>query len=152
MPPEARGHPWGQLVEASLTEVNFKRNLASELDKVASHYSLDYRVDGTVSADRKYGVASLHASVVFHPEGEQTEPPFELSVAVTGIFEWTAPELVDEDIEGWLAFNGEHLLWPYLRSYIAQITASSGLPPLTIYTIGVPKPHFGRTDEQILSD
>jgi len=40
----------------------------------------------------------------------------------------------------WLDFNAPYLLWPYARAYIANLTGSSSLPPLTIFTMKVPHP------------
>ncbi len=74
--------------------------------------------------------------------------PFEVHVEIEGMFSW-APEMRpdnDRIASLWLDYNALYLMWPYLRSYINAVTAMSSLPPLTIYTMSVPKPP--RFDEE----
>jgi preprotein translocase subunit SecB len=138
----------GQLDSVILREVSFSRNLGFDTEKGGVYYTLDAWTEGHATEDHRHGMTDLHLRVEWHDEqDEQTEGPFDLELIVSGFFEWGAPELQTDEIEGWLAFNGEHLLWPYARSYVSQITTEAGLPPLVIYTIGVPRPHLGRTDE-----
>jgi preprotein translocase subunit SecB len=67
---------------------------------------------------------------------------FDLSITVSGIFS-LSESLLEEELADWLEFNTEHLLWPYLRSEVAHLTAASGLPALTIYTSATPRPRLG---------
>lgn len=148
MPPDGPYNTRGQLDEAFLSEINFSRNLDFNWgDAEGITYTIDSHVDAEVSDNREQGVARLYANFTFHYEGEEREPPFNLATTVTGRFVGFPPGLPDEEIEGWLTFNAQHMLWPYLRTYVSQITANSGLPALTIYTIGVPRPHLGQPDD-----
>lgn len=147
MPPDRTYNTWGQLAEASLTEIKFRLNpdFVWERDADGARYSIDSHVEAAVADDRAHGAARLRASFTFHNDDDH-DVPFDLELEVTGQFVGFQPDLPDEEIEGWLTFNAQHLLWPYLRSYVSQITGNSGLPSLTIYTIHVPRPHLGRSD------
>lgn len=142
-------HPYnahGQLTEVVLTEVNFRRNASFDISDTTVSYSLDTGIRTEISSAHGQGMAHLNAELGWHAADERIDGPFELALVVTGIFEGFAQDLPDEEIDGWLSFNGEHLLWPYLRAYISQLTVASGLPQLTIYTVAVPRPHFGVED------
>ena len=131
-----------------LSGVNFRRNLEFDFERVEGvSYTLDSKVEAEIAPAREHAYAHLHVEFNLHVEGEDPDPPFELSLVVTGMFGGFAPDLPDEEIEGWLSFNAEHLLWPYLRAYVGQITIAAGLPPLTLYTISIPHPHLGHSDE-----
>ncbi|RKQ90459.1 preprotein translocase subunit SecB [Solirubrobacter pauli] len=146
MPPESHNSQ-GQLLDAVLSEVHFRRNLDFDWDKGGVSYVLNTRTEAEVSDDRDHGRVHLHVDVNFQREEGQDEDPFEIKLVVTGMFAWLQPDLPDEEIRGWLSFNGEHLLWPYLRAFISQLTTAAGAAPLVIYTIGIPRPHLGRSDE-----
>ena len=76
-------------------------------------------------------------------EGDEAEePPFDLHLQVTGYFTWTPRMRPDEDQTArlWLEYNGQWLLWPYVRNYIAMLTGMTNVPPLTIETLRVPDP------------
>ena len=142
----------GQIDEVFLAEVEFRRNLEFDFDLGSPTYSIPTKIEAELLDNRTQGLVRLHAEIKWHSLEGQPEEPFELSLVVGGLFQWLAPELDDEEIIGWLEFNGEHLLWPYLRSHISSITAASGLPPLTIYTIMVPHPTLGRWEEDPASE
>lgn len=146
MPPELPYNTRGQLAEVILRDVSFRRNLDWEWPGEGISYAIDTRTEGVVLGNRDRCHAHLHVRIDFQREGEKIEAPFELKMVITGVFDWLAPELPDEEIEGWLSFNAEHLLWPYLRAFVSQITAAAGLPILTLYTISVPRPHLGQPD------
>jgi len=74
-----------------------------------------------------------------HVSDEPFTAPFDLELTVSGLFEWDHTTHARDLVDAWLEWNGVYLLWPYLRSYVAQITGASSLPPLTIYTMKVPQ-------------
>jgi preprotein translocase subunit SecB len=148
LPPDRPYNSLGQLVDVILRDVTFRRNLDWAWPEEGISYTVDSRTHGEVLGNREHARAHLEVGLDFHSEPEQSVQPFRLELVVTGVFEWSAPELSDEEIEGWISFNGEHLLWPYVRAFVSQITAASGLPTLTLYTIAVPRPHLGRSDDE----
>ncbi len=143
MSPEPEHQDQPQLVDVFLRDIHFSRNLAFSLGDRGPAYSIDSGVEVELRGDGETAVVNLHAKLDFHLSEGQTEIPFDLSLVVTGVFAIDGVRATDEDLEGWLTFNGEHLLWPYLRSHVTTVTAASGLPSLTIYTIRIPRPHLG---------
>jgi hypothetical protein len=85
----------------------------------------------------------LQASIEWHrvdDEEADFDPPFTLDIEVTGQFAWRRGTAPDERMAKlWLEYNGQYLLWPYLRQYIAAVTTASNIPVLTIYTMNVPE-------------
>ncbi len=147
-------HVRGQLLAVYLTELNFRRNFEFDLERHDPSYGVETTTRVEVAADLASAVAHLEASIAwFFDEdteerlAEDRQHPFDLSLTVTGMFDWMETTYSEEDIAGWTEFNAEHLLWPYLRAHVSTITAASDLPPLTIYTIAIPRPRLGRIEE-----
>jgi preprotein translocase subunit SecB len=137
----------GQLTEAYLRSVHFARH--EDFEWEALRYTLDSETKAELAGDRQSVRVTLRAEIHWHrqDDGEQSEGPFDLKLEVGGEYAWDRPDLTDEDIVGWVEFNSQHLLWPYLRSYVSLITTASGLPALTLYTITAPHPTLGRADD-----
>jgi hypothetical protein len=132
----------GQLETVWLSEVIFRESLDFDPDDAgACRYSL--RRDSEIEQCAEDGMWLLHLRVEVewtrHDEDEGVLP-FELEIQVSGAFAWDVPTVERDFVEGWLEFNGPYLLWPYVRTYISSITNLSRLPPLTIYTMTVPRP------------
>ncbi len=79
-----------------------------------------------------------------HQDGGEL-PFLKLSVRVGGSFSWPENAVEEDYVAGWLKFNGTYLLWPYARTYIANLVTLSGMPPLHIMTIMIPRPSLGET-------
>jgi preprotein translocase subunit SecB len=148
LPPDPAVHVRGQLLTVSLSELDFRRNPEFDIERHNASYSVDANVDVEVADDLRSAVATLRASIewLFPETAEDRQGPFEISLVLTGMFAWMAESTTKDDIAGWIEFNAEHLLWPYLRAQIVSVTAASDLPPLTIYTIAVPRPRLGKAD------
>jgi hypothetical protein len=139
----------GRLVEAFLDEAYFRRHGSYVFPDKGIAYSVDSDTKGEILDDRRRAIIRLKAEIIWTShEGETVDGPFALQVTVGGLFDWEFPDRPDEDILGWLEFNSTHLLWPYLRAYVSSITASAGVPTLTIYTITAPSPALGRVEEE----
>lgn len=134
----------GQLVDVFVNEVEFRRNLDYDWDQETPSYTVDSQTVAHADADGEGAMAELTASIEWNTDEGRLQVPFDIKISLIGLFSWQIQGLPTEEIEGWVAFNSEHLLWPYLRAEISRLTANGGLPPLTIYTIGVPRPHLGR--------
>jgi preprotein translocase subunit SecB len=148
LPPSRPLNQLGQLTDAFLGGVTFVRDF--DFDLQSDGPGLQYHVDVEPHArqaerdDHDVWIADLDASVRWtHDEKAEFRAPFALQLKVVGVFDWYGAGYDDEAISNWITYNAEHLLWPYLRSYIQQITAASDIPPLTIFTIGVPRPRVG---------
>jgi hypothetical protein len=88
-------------------------------------------------------------------EDEDGDAPLQIALEVTGVFVWRGDAIPDDRIGNlWLEYNAQYLLWPYLRQYIATITAMSNVPTLTIGTMNVPElPQIGDDSaENVLED
>jgi hypothetical protein len=81
---------------------------------------------------------------------EAAEVPFELSLTVAGEFRFT-PGREERFARGWLDYNGEYLLWPYARAYVATITGLGRLAKMTIYTSAIPQAPDFESDEDVNS-
>jgi preprotein translocase subunit SecB len=141
----------GQLTDVYLVGLEFRRNPDFDFESDASDakYHVETDTTASVSDDHTFGRTEVTASIHWATVDEQpVEYPFDLHITLVGDFEWRAPDMPADEIESWLAFNAEHLLWPYLRAYVAQITGMSDLPPLTLYTRTPPRPRLGRTDTE----
>jgi preprotein translocase subunit SecB len=144
LPPSRPLNQLGQLVDAFVSKVAFEKNWGYDPDRADElSYGIESSTTGSVGESGKSGLVILKAEVEWTSEAEDLQPPFSLQVEVAGVFALRMQGLEEDEIRDWLEFNGEHLLWPYLRAAIQSVTASSDLPPLTIYTIGVPRPRLG---------
>ncbi len=68
------------------------------------------------------------------------EAPYSLSAQVQGIATWDREEIDDDTVKLWAVQSAPYTLLPYLRALVAQITALSGFPPLTLPLLVLPTP------------
>ena len=142
----------GQLQDVFLTSIEFQRHETFDLDvHDAPPYAIETTTDATLSAEHDLVMVSFRAEIEWadrrdHDDDRRYEKPFDLALTLGGSFQWAVPDAAADDIVGWIKFNTDHLFWPYLRAYTQQITAFSDLPPLTLYTIRVPRPRLGATE------
>jgi hypothetical protein len=151
LPSERPLNARGQLIEVFLAEVHFRRNPEFDYDEHAgaASFFVESMTRADVSDERTEGETALEASVKWRATDGSDTPivqPFDINVTVVGRFEWQTPDMEVDEIRAWLEFNGEFLLWPYLRGYVGQITAQSDLPALHLPTLSLPRPRLGRTD------
>jgi preprotein translocase subunit SecB len=149
LPPSRPLNQLGQLSDVFLGGVTFVRDF--DFDVEVDGPGLEYHITAETQAheterhDKDVWLAELTASVLWtHRKKDTFVAPFQLEVKVIGVFDWLGEGYADDAISDWIRYNAEHLLWPYLRAYIQQITAASDIPPLTIFTIGVPRPRVGQ--------
>jgi preprotein translocase subunit SecB len=138
----------GTLQDVFLAKVAFERKFAFQFPDKGLAYTIETGTSTEfISDDRRSVRADLVAKVTWqYPnETEEIDGPFDLILTIGSVFAWQYPETSDEDILGWVEFNAQHLLWPYLRSYVSMISGASGAPPLTIYTIQAPSPTIGES-------
>lgn len=142
MPPEHPSNGRGQLLDVRVRSIEFCRNDDFEFGPPLNYVILTSS-EVTLAEDLTNGTILFKAVVEWRSgeEGGGTEPilgPFELDLTLEGLYALNAAKPDHDELSAWIEFNSEHLLWPYLRTQIANLTISAGLPPLTIYTIGVP--------------
>jgi hypothetical protein len=150
LPPEPATHVRGQLLDAYLSEAHFSVNPKFDFSQsMTSSYAVHTDLSVEAAEDLRTARADLGVRIewMFPPDADDPEVPFDLTVTITGEFEWGDQKpTTREDVEGWVEFNAEHLLWPYVRAQVAMITGASKLPPLTLYTITVPQPRLGQVE------
>jgi preprotein translocase subunit SecB len=130
----------GQLESVWLSRVTFRENLEFDPDDAnACRYSLRRSAEIDSVAEDMW-VLHMDVEVEWTRSDDGEELPFDLGLQVSGAFSWEQAPVDPSFVHGWLDFNGPYLLWPYLRSHIATVTNLSSLPPLTIYTMTVPRP------------
>jgi hypothetical protein len=148
-----------QLEEVWLASVLFKEDMDFSW---GDRPGLRYEVDADTTIDdfhlnddgtETHAIACLHASLTWFDEERDDSPttgPFDLNVDVRGLFVWDSTALEESAAHAWLDYNATNLLWPYLRGYVAAITAHSRLPKLTIYTMSVPEsPDFEESEDSV---
>lgn len=141
----------GQLESVDLRAIRFDRNGSFDPASGEFAYGVTTTITAFVDEERRRCVAQLDAKIEWEAEdGEAVaEPPFALEVSLEGQFAWHFPEADPADIQAWVRFNSEHLLWPYLRMHVQAITAAAGLPPLTIFTLMIPAPRMGHNEAEL---
>lgn len=131
-----------QLDEAWLAGVEFREN--QDFDLAILDQGLTYTVGSESSAWLDPFVGSgLRTTVEWQDkESEPCDGPFHLMVAVHGSYAVPGRTAQDrgEHLEQWLNFMGPYLLWPYARSYVSSLTSLSQFPPLTLFTLVMPRP------------
>lgn len=132
----------GQLVGVWLKAIDFEENEDFDPERHQVTYSLnvDHETD-TELGEGKGSVIEVSLSLEWEAADAEkvSPPPFDLTVVVHGMFEWQEPR--DEDFRrGWTDYNGVYLVWPYIRSFVATVTAFSLLPSFTVPTLAVPRP------------
>ena len=61
-------------------------------------------------------------------------------MTLAATFLWLGEPTDVELASSWIIANGIGLIWPYVRNYVSTITNLGSVPPLTLYTISVPRP------------
>lgn len=141
-----------QLQEAWLADVEFGEN--PNFDGAAEFpEGLSYKVESDSKAWLEpHPGAGLRITISWQDlHDEECEGPFRLCAVIHGLFATPEPivEEKGEQLEQWLRFMGPFLLWPYARAYIESLTSFSQFPPLTLYTLALPRPRAleGETSE-----
>ncbi|WP_138974465.1 protein-export chaperone SecB [Patulibacter medicamentivorans] len=125
--------------DVSLANVNFALNSSFDEDHDNPLYSVVTSLSVELSDERDAAIVWMDADIEWSAgEDGEVRPPFDLSLTLKAAFDWALPDVEPGDVVSWLTYNTQHLVWPYLRSYVQQITAMSDLPPLVIFTISVP--------------
>ena len=130
----------GQLKHAALTKVDFAENRQFEHGQPVT-YRVDHThtIDFGTAEDADVAVLILDLEIKWETEDPKAIP-FDLAITVLGVFTWPKDSRPEDLMRAWLDFNGTYLLWPYARTYVAQVTAMSNHAALTIYTLRVPVP------------
>lgn|GEM_PF-6852472 len=156
MSPEYPNNGRGQLASVRLHDVDFR--ISDSYDVVEPlNYVILTSSEVEIAEDLESGRILFNAVVGWRSQdddesGEPVGAPFDLDVTLEGAFTLSAANPERDELSAWIEFNSEHLLWPYLRSTIANLTTAAGLPPLTIYTIGVPtfdEPFFEASEQSV---
>jgi len=69
---------------------------------------------------------------------EENPFPLDLSITITGVFEFNA-SIKDDEVEKFLNVQAVQVLFPYLRTMVTNITSSSLMAPLILPIVDVTK-------------
>ncbi|CAL2091380.1 conserved protein of unknown function [Tenacibaculum sp. 190524A02b] len=75
----------------------------------------------------------FHINIIF--EMLDIENHFQLRMVCTGIFEYNTEN--QEELTSYLSINGPAIIFPYIRSFISNFTALSGLDTVTLPTLNL---------------
>src|SRR5690606_16421424 len=62
---------------------------------------------------------------------------FNINILTESIFSYSSETDVDENIGSLFSLNAPAIVFPYIRAYIASLTALSGMPVLTLPTLNL---------------
>ena len=116
--------------------IDFRHN-ESFLYQEPLDLNLEFEVELGVLSDYSQGFV-LIAARIFN-DAKANNYPFTLNLSIRGIFS-TDQELSHDEFERFLEINGTAVLFPFLRSTLADITRSAGhetlvLPLMNIYSL-----------------
>lgn len=122
----------------------FKKYLVENIDfkikNISNHQRIKFDFD--INKEVEYNNNSMNLLVIVDVFKNEINAPFELSLAIRGIFEFS------ENIEDKEIFekNAMAILFPYIRNIITNITSMSGFPPLIIPTLNINKFYQNKGD------
>lgn len=80
-------------------------------------------------------VANDKMNLTLEVEVNDKEQNLMLNLRVVGFFRYDGEQV--KEINQFLYLNGPAILFPYVRSYVSNITALSGLPPIIMPTLNM---------------
>ena len=80
-------------------------------------------------------VANDRMNLTLEVEVNDKEQNLMLNLRVIGFFRYDGEQV--KEINQFLYLNGPAILFPYVRSYVSNITALSGLPPIIMPTLNM---------------
>lgn len=114
-------------------KIDFKLN--SDYDKKEAR--LDFNLECNIKTDKELKKGSVNLVLKFLKNSENIGTFFDLEISLTGFFE--SLDMEEEGFKKMLNLNGVALLFPFLRSAIADITKTANIPPLLLPVINVHK-------------
>lgn len=105
-----------------------RANLYFSGNKVSKNIELGFSPKGVVLSDKKIFILSLETSI-------NDKDIFKVDLEAEAQFEYD--DAFGESLEKFLTTNAPALLFPYIRAYISNITALSGIPPVVLPTINM---------------
>lgn len=122
----------------------FKKYFIENIDFKIKNMSNSQKIkfDFDINKEVEYNNNSMNLLVFVDVFKNEVNAPFELSLAIRGIFEFF------ENIEDKEIFekNAMAILFPYIRNIITNITSMSGFPPLIIPTLNINKFYENKGD------
>jgi len=122
----------------------FKKYLVENIDfkikNISNHQRIKFDFD--INKEVEYNNNSMNLLVFVDIFKNEINAPFELSLAIRGIFEFSE-KIEDKEI---FEKNAMAILFPYIRNIITNITSMSGFPPLIIPTLNINKFYENKGD------
>ena len=128
----------GQLERVWLDNVEFEARPDYEREGEI-HYVVDYEHHVRLGETGSDAIVAVLVTLDWRNADDETcVGPFDIKIGAVGMFRW-GPENT-EYFEAWLELNAVYLVWPYVRSYVAMLTALSPFASLTLETMRLPDP------------
>ena len=112
--------------------INFEFNQSFDQENV--ELEVDTKVDTSIDSEINKGITSIEMRL--WEEAEEKNKPFSLRIKITGYFSSEA-EVESEDFAHLCKYNGSAILFPFLRSAIADLTKTANVPPLVLPLINI---------------
>ena len=110
-------------IQLITNEISVKRNNIPEKE-----YTISPKVTRNITAiDEKHTAVELILEIL---NQEETPFPLDIRVSLTGIFDIST--LPKESVDRFLKVQTVQILYPYIRTMVSNITASSMLPPIIL--------------------
>lgn len=123
--------------EYKIESVDFKLNPKYQPDGKRIKIKFDLDHDICVKKEEKLSIGVIRLVIHIFNGALENNLPFELEVSIVGIF--TSSELDDTKFNKMLEVNGTAILFPFLRSTVADITKTANINNLLLPLINVHK-------------
>jgi len=116
----------------NVREINFIKNDQFKVDKI--NLDMKFFKNCTYLDQNK---VRLNLSVKIFEDAVSKNYPFDLSLVVSGLFEYNNLDIEDDEARDVLEDKLLEVLFPYVRSVVSSITMTTNLPPLLLPTINI---------------
>lgn len=106
---------------------------------------VEFGVELGVAPDKSQGFVLITTEIF--SDAEENNYPFTLDLSIRGIFS-TDGELSAEEFRRFLEINGTAVLFPFLRSTLADVTRSTGHEPLVLPLMNIYNLMKGKEDKE----
>ena len=125
-------------MESKKSKIQFQRFLVRENHIVFRNITdykilIDFDAAGLIRKNENHFFLNLVANV------KDEENNFEISIVTESLFTYDEEADIDGLINSLFTVNAPAIIFPYIRAYIASLTALSGMPTLTIPTLNLTK-------------
>ncbi len=119
--------------QASIQFLNFVVKESHIVFNKAGDYKIDinFNPTGTVIKSLNQFILKIIISITDRNNG------FNVNLSTEAVFSYSSETDVEENIKKLFSVNAPAIVFPYIRAYIASLTALSGMPLLTLPTLNL---------------